>query len=108
RRARVDEQVDANVFLLDEESDHQPVESRVDAPVEVPEIVAGRVVAIIGEFDRGATPRAPPFALRRSRKRAPRFDSQAFESLQELGIEEPGYHIVTAAGAPSRDASLRP
>ena len=56
RRRRVDEQRDGDVLLLDEELDEQPLEAGVDVPVELAQVVAERVVAVVGELD--ATGRA--------------------------------------------------
>ena len=52
RPAEVDEETQRQFFLGDEESQHEAIESRVGVPVDQAKIVAGRVVAIVGELDR--------------------------------------------------------
>ena len=63
RRRRVDQQADRHVLFLDEELDEQLLEPGVDVPVELAQVVAGRVVAIVGELDGLAALDAPPPAL---------------------------------------------
>ena len=63
----VDEQRDGDVLLLDEQLDEQPLEPRVDVPVELAQVVAEAVVAVVGELDRLATLDAATAALRARR-----------------------------------------
>ena len=63
RRRCVDEERDGDVLLLDEQLDEQLLESGVDVPVELAEVVAQGVVAVIGELDRLAALDAPAATL---------------------------------------------
>jgi hypothetical protein len=61
--AGVDEGIEVKVFLLEKELDDQLVEPGVEIPVEGSQVVAGDVVAIVGEFDTLTLPLAPPLPL---------------------------------------------
>ena len=50
----VEEEVDVQVFLLLESLQEQFVVSRVQVPVVVAEVVAGGVLAVVGELDAAA------------------------------------------------------
>ena len=54
RQAGIQQRVDVEVFLLEEELQEQLVEPAVNVPVDVPEVVADRVVAMLGKLDRRA------------------------------------------------------
>src|SRR4030095_2557848 len=51
RSALVEQDVDSNVFFFDKLPEHQPFEAREDAPIDVPEVIAGFVLSEVSEFD---------------------------------------------------------
>src|SRR6516225_10217131 len=62
RRRRVDDQVQAEILLVDEQLDVQTVEAPVDVPVDVAEVVAYPVGAIVAELDAVPAPEAAALA----------------------------------------------
>ena len=88
RRRRVDEQRDGDVLFLDEELDEQLLEPGVDVPVELAQVVAEGVVAVVGELDRLAALDAPAAALEPAADRRPHQQQQAFELAQEGLVED--------------------
>ena len=88
RRRRVDEQRDGDVLLLDEQLDEEPLESGVDVPVELAQVVAERVFAVIGELDRLATLDAPAAALEPAADRRAHDQQQPLELAQERLVED--------------------
>ncbi len=88
RRRGIDEQRDRDVLFLDEELHEQPLETGVDVPVELAQVVAEGVVAIVREFDRlaaldAATPALEPATHRRAHQQ-----QQALELAQEGLVED--------------------
>src|SRR5437867_9883755 len=57
-RRGVQEEVEAQVLLVHEELDVEPVEAPVDVPVDVPEVVADPVGAVVAELDAVPAARA--------------------------------------------------
>ena len=88
RRRRVDEERDRDVLLLDEQLDEQPLEPRVDVPVELAQVVAEGVVAVVGELDRLAALDAPPSALEPAADRRAHQQQQSLELAQERLVED--------------------
>ena len=88
RRRRVDEERDRDVLLLDEQLDEQPLEPGVDVPVELAQVVAQGVVAVVGELDRLAALDAPPAALQAAPDRRAHQQQQALELAQERLVED--------------------
>ena len=86
--ARVDEDVDGDVLLLDEELHEEALEPRVGVPVELAQVVAGGVVAVVGELDALAAPHAAPLALHPPGGEAPRGQLELLEPAQEGLVEE--------------------
>ncbi len=86
----VQQEVDVQVFLFLEPLQQQLVVAGVEVPVEVAEVVAGRVLAVVGELDAAAQLHRPPLGQERAAKHPPRDQRQVFELLQEVGIEEHG------------------
>jgi hypothetical protein len=58
--------MNCQVFFLLKEFDEGTVEPGVDIPIQTPEIIAGRIVAIISEFNTAATPRGSAFPFDRT------------------------------------------
>lgn len=54
RGAGIHEQVDVQILLLLEKLDEQTIQASVDVPVNVPQIIAGGVISIVGELQAGA------------------------------------------------------
>src|SRR5205814_1997164 len=54
RRARIDDEIDREVFLFFVEAKEEAIEALIDVPIEVTEVVTGLVFAMIGELDAGA------------------------------------------------------
>ena len=52
RQTGVEQRVDVQIFLFQEELQEELVEPAVDVPVDVPQVVADRVIAMLGELDR--------------------------------------------------------
>ena len=88
RRRGVDEERDRDVLLLDEELDEQLLEPGVDVPVELAQVVAEGVVAVVGELDRLAALDAPPAALEPAADRRAHQQQQALELAQEGLVED--------------------
>ncbi len=57
RGAGVDEDVSEQIDFLAEDFNIKPIGARVDAPVEIAQIVARRVAPIVGKFQARAAPR---------------------------------------------------
>ena len=77
-----------DVLLLDEELDEQPLEPGVDVPVELAQVVAEGVVAVVGELDRLAALDAPPAALEPAADGRAHQQQQALELAQERLVED--------------------
>ena len=88
RRRGVEEERDRDVLLLDEELDEQPLEPGVDVPVELAQVVAEGVVAVVGELDRLAALDAPPAALEAAADRRAHEQQQPLELAQEGLVED--------------------
>src|SRR5690606_15357273 len=76
------------VFLFEEELDDQLVETCVEVPVEGSQVVAGDVVAKVGEFDTLPFPLAPSFPFHASAEDLARDQLHPLELCHELGIEQ--------------------
>ena len=84
----IDEQRDRDVLFLDEELDEQLLEAGVDVPVELAQVVAERVVAVVGELDRLAALDAPAAALEPAADGRAHQQEQALELAQERLVED--------------------
>ncbi len=76
------------VFFLLEPLEQQLVVAGVDVPVEVAEVVAGGVLAVVGELDAAAELHRPPLGQERPAEDPPRDEREVFELLQEVGVEQ--------------------
>ena len=88
RRRGIDEQRHGDVLFLDEELDEQLLEAGVDVPVELAQVVAERVVAVVGELDRLAPLDAAPTALETAADRGAHEQEKALELPQEGLVED--------------------
>ena len=84
RSRRVDEQIDRQVLLLVEQTQEQPVQTLIGLPVDVPEVVARRVLPVIGELEPAATLAREPIRPILARKRLLRDDVQVLELLEKV------------------------
>jgi hypothetical protein len=95
---RVHEQVNAEVFLFDEQFEEHALQTRVRLPVHVAQIVAGRVFPIIGELDARSAFGGALFALHSAGKRPVGHDRQPVQFLQKLGIQQRRERIGNRSG----------
>ena len=93
RLAGIEKNPDRQLAFLLVELQKQPVEPPVEVPVEVTEIVAGDVIAIIGELDRLPAGLAAPLALEGTLGAPPREQLELLEAAQKFGGEE-GSHFI--------------
>ena len=109
RPADVEHQVDGKVAFFVEEPQQQAAEPFIRLPVDVPEVVAGRIRTMIGELE-------PPPAMLREPIRtvvpgegALRDHVQVLELLEELVVESEGHGSTTGPGCldPLWGSSLR-
>ena len=75
------------VLLFLEQAQQQLVEAAVDGPVEVAQIVAGGVVAVVGELDAGAGLARAALGAHAPENTFLRDDVEVLELLQELLVE---------------------
>ena len=76
------------VFLFLKPLEQELIVAGEDVPVEVAEVVAGGVFAMVGKLDPAAELHRPPLGQKLPAKDPPRDERQVFELLQEVGIEE--------------------
>ena len=88
RQAGVQQRVDVQVFLLEEQLQEQLVEPAVDVPVDVPQVVAERVVAMLGELDRRAPALALSLAFHPADEDPAADQLELLELVQELRVEQ--------------------
>ena len=84
----VEQEIDVQVFLLLKPLQQQIAMPRVDVPVEMPEVVTGRVLAMVGELDPAPHLLRPPLSQQRPAKDSPRDQRQIFQLLQKTAVEE--------------------
>ena len=85
-----------DVLLLDEQLHEQLLEPRVDVPVELAQVVAQGVVAVVGELDALAALHAPPPALEPAADRLLHQHAEALELPQEALVEDRRVEVVRA------------
>src|SRR5262245_47231711 len=76
--ARVDKNVSEQVDFLAKDFNIKPVGASVDTPIEVAEIIAGRVFTVVGKLQTGAAPRRGVAARMAPKKFLSRAESQGF------------------------------
>ena len=86
--AGVDEEGDVEVLLVLEEFDEKAVETAVDVPVDGAEIVAGGVVAVVGEFEAGAGLAGAALGAVRAAEKFFREEVELFEFGEKGGVEK--------------------
>ena len=84
----VDQDVDVEVFFFLEQAQQQLVEAAVEVPVDVAEVVAARVRAVIGELDARADFARAALGAQVSREHLARHHVQVLERLQEPLVEQ--------------------
>jgi hypothetical protein len=85
RAAGVDQHVDVQVLLFQEHLEEQPVEPGVGVPVDEPQVVAGDVVAEVGELDALPFPPAPPLPFHPPTKDLAADQLHRLQLRQQLG-----------------------
>ena len=101
------------VFLFLEPLEQELVVPGEHVPVEVAEIVAGRVLAVVGELDAAAELHRPPLGQQLAAEDPPRHQREVFQLLQEVGVEQ-GHRVASdrrlklAPLKPPTAAVLRP
>ncbi len=88
RLTGVEENADRQLAFLFVEFEEQPFEPPVEIPVQVTEIVAVGVVAVIGELDRLAARAAPALAAGGAFGPPRREQLELLEAAQEFGSEQ--------------------
>src|SRR5262249_44365123 len=91
RLARIDEEINRKVLLLVEQSQEQLAESLVGLPVDLPEIVAGRVAAVIRELESSSAFARKPIRAVLPRERALGDHMQVLQLLQEIVFKTEGH-----------------
>src|SRR5690606_26664631 len=91
----VDDEVEGEVFLLAEELEEEAVHAGEDVPVDVAEVIAGDVLAVVVELDGSAAFFRAAFAGELPGEDLPGEEVEAVELRQELGAEE----LVEGLGA---------
>ena len=99
---RVDDEVDGEVLLFLVEAHEELLEALVDVPVEVAEVVAGLVVAVVGELDAAAALLRPPLGAQPPGEDAPADEREVLELALELVVEE--VVVLGGGGLRARDA----
>src|SRR6185437_10958662 len=87
RGADVDQQIDRQVLVFLEQAHRAALEPAEEIPVQVAQVVAGRVVAMVGELEPGPDAPAAPHAVRAPGGRAADGERQRFELAQESRVE---------------------
>jgi len=88
RRAAVEQQVNEVLLLALELLHDEVVGAAEDVPVDVPEIVAGRILAVVGELDSPAVMGAGPFAVGAAALSAAERDLEQFELREQIFADE--------------------
>ncbi len=84
----VEQDVDVQVFLFLEPLEQELVVPGEDVPVEVAEVVARGVLAVVGELDAAAELHRPPLGQQLAPEHPARDQREVFELLQEIGVEK--------------------
>ena len=112
-RARaVEKQVDVQVFLLDEQLEHERAPARVGVPVDVPPVVAADERAVLGELHARAPRLAAAFGALTAPGEPARRQRERFEPGEKRGVEEKinvggGAHAARENQASACQASRR-
>jgi hypothetical protein len=94
RGRTVEEERDRDVLLLDEQLHEQLLEPREHVPVELAQVVAQGVVAVIRELHALAALDTPPAALQSAPDRRAEEEQQALELAQERLVEDGRVDLV--------------
>ena len=100
--------MDGDVLLLDEELDEEPLETGVDVPVELAQVVAQGIVAVVGELDRDAALGAAADPLETTADRALRHQQEALELAQKALVEDGRVDRRRQQGGPAAGSGRRP
>jgi hypothetical protein len=84
----VEQEVDREVFVLEEEPQEELVEALVEMPVDRPEVIARGVGAHVGELDARAARFGTLLRVAARGGDLPRPDAEGIEAGEEIGVEE--------------------
>ncbi len=76
------------IFLLLKQFQIQRIEPPVDVPVDVPQIIALDIVAVVGEFDAAAFPLTLALPLGPPELHAFGRDGKALQTAHEIGVQK--------------------
>ena len=105
RQAGVQHRVDVQVLLLEEQLEEQLVEPAVDVPVDVPQVVADRVIAVLGELHRRPPALALPLALHPADEDLAADQLELLQLVQEDRVQERAGLRIAARG-PRRSGGI--
>ncbi len=88
RLRHVEQDADAQFFFFEEEFQKEFLQAGVHVPVDVPQVIADDVVAVIGELGGLAFSAAAAFAFLPRGVNLPRDDLKLFEPGNEIGVQE--------------------
>src|SRR6185436_2007086 len=83
-----DDEINRKVFFLFVETHHQAAEAPVHVPIEVAKIVAGNVVAMVGELDSAAAFLRSSLGAQPPGEHTPADDGQIVELALEIVVEK--------------------
>ena len=87
RSAGVAHDVEAYVRLQHVALDAEPIATSVEPPIEVAEVVAGLIIAIVAEFDAETMKRTVVEAAEETFHDVAGFEVEAFECREEFRVE---------------------
>ena len=80
--------MDGEVLLGGEDLEEESVQAAVDVPIDVAEVVAGLVAAVIGEFQPHAAPQGGAVVLALAPEQLAGQQVQGFQLAHEVGVEQ--------------------
>src|SRR5262245_48849085 len=92
--AGVDKDVGEEVHFLAKQLDVEPVAASINAPVEIAQVVARRIAAVVGEFQTGAAARRRIAARMAAKELFARAQPQGFELGQKGRRERVRQHAI--------------
>ncbi len=90
RGAGIANNVEADIGLLHVTLDTQPVAARVEPPIQVTQIVAGLVIAVVAELDAKPVKRAVMQPAEEAFHDVARFEIQSLQRRQQFRVEALG------------------
>ena len=90
REAGIQERIKVEVFFFQKELEEKLVEPPVHVPVDVPQVVADRVISVVGELDRRTPPLALSLPLHPPDEDFLAHQLKLFELVEEFRVEQGG------------------